>query len=507
MKRWYMIVAAIAIVILVWFLMGLRIDPERRHPERGTIDEIDENLNMIPEINDYVYITVNKDKPLFYTNFTFGVTHTHNHWYNGHPDAVQRAVDILNEVSSMDNHHIMGWGPLNPWQNPNEEMNFDSIRWRDNILERLSGNTWLTLCTAPGWMKCQNPEHIEFPADCCIAADWEMNQSPIPEHYNAFAELAKALVYEFEISTVQVWNELKGFWHDDTKYPNRPWSWWDYEEYTIFYNIVYDAIRSTTRDINIGGFYLILEGDGTYEAFGDRGSHSYTTMQISDIWPQPERQIQAVKYFLEHANGMDYFLIDRGLVNYHRNSDPTSEQLFQLTSNFSISMQEVLSLLKDSDFAHVPIVWSEFYGDSEILRDNALKNRKEETDEEIWDYIRRQVGALYASIYYHMIIGAKGHDTNALLWLEFEQNIPHVLFTNTDTATGGQPTPHFFALRDLLKYFPKGTMLYEVEVSSPILEVLASDSNIFIINKSTEYVNIIINGSTYKIEPYEVRVI
>ena len=482
--------------------------------------------------NPLVTITADRNNPLFEANFTFGVTHTHNHWYRGHPDAVQRAVDVLNKVSTIDNHHIMGWGPINPWPDPNGPMNFNSLRSRDPILERLSGNVWLTLCTAPGWMKCRNTAHFDpvnplpWPAPCCVAADWQMEWEPRPEHYDAFAELVVAIVYEFpEVTTFQVWNELKGFWHNSTKYPDRPYGWWDYIEYTIFYNIVYDAMRATSRgnELRIGGLYIILEGEGTYEAFGWTGAHSYTTLR-PDIghWPHPQRQVNAIKYFLENARGMDYFLIDRGLVNFHRTSDPASAELLRLTTNYRVSMEEVVYLLNDSRFAHVPIMWSEFYGDSEILRDNAFRNRNGRTDAELWDYIRGQVGALYASIYYNMIMGAMGHNTQALLWMEPElgiHGIPHVLFTDTNSSIGGMPTPHFYSLYRLLKHFPMGTMLFPVEVDSNYkeyfapffglqhsIEVLASGDVYYVINKTGIDVDLFINGAYFTLEAYDVRV-
>ena len=52
MKKWYMIVVAIAIVILVWVLMSLRIDTtEYDYTEYYTIGgEYDENNRMYPKL-------------------------------------------------------------------------------------------------------------------------------------------------------------------------------------------------------------------------------------------------------------------------------------------------------------------------------------------------------------------------------------------------------------------------------------------------------------------------
>jgi hypothetical protein len=73
-------------------------------------------------------------------------------------------------------------------------------------------------------------------------------------------------------------------------------------------------------------------------------------------------------------------------------------------------------------------------------------------------------------------------------------------------------------MKKLLDNFPKGTMLYSVEISLPDfptlnkseigdrVEVLVSSRIVYMINKTNTNLNVSLNGITYALSPYAVEV-
>ena len=412
-------------------------------------------------------VTADRSKKLFEANFNFGITHTHYMWEQGYFDSVKNATDLISSVSAVNNQHIMGWGAGNPWPSKDGPINFSSIDSRISLFKKLGGDMWLTFCQAPGWMKG--------------AGDWEMEKSVLDEHIGDFAYMCAEIAKHFpEVTTFQVWNEFKGYWSSAKNE-------WDYERYTKMYNEVYKAVKAVRPDAKIGGFYIVLEGDGTRAEFGIQGTHDYT--------PLNEFQRRAIKYWCENAEGADYILVDRGIIDYHNsNFKPTAEQAIILTKYYQKVTKEIAELTE------LPIVYSEYYGS---ISDQPVNGAF--------------TGAQYASVCYNMIMGAGGRDTTALLWMEAENNIKHALFTDTAPG-GGKPTPHFNAMKYLTDNFPAGTALYDVQILSDgvtpgkindKLEVLASDKCTYVINKTNEDIYVETDGvinilPAYGVQAYDI---
>ncbi len=430
--------------------------------------------------------TTNRATDLFEANLHWGVTHTHYWWDVQDPDASARAADLLTSVSSINNTHIMGWGAKNPWPSKNAAFDFSDLRHRVDLFDSLGGEKWMTFCTAPGWMKGEgtyvNGGH---------SLDWEMHEAPLPEFEDDFAYLCAQIAKAFpEVTTFQVWNEFKGMWKEGGIV--------DYERYTRLYNKVYTAVKAVRPDAKIGGFYLVVEGDGSI-SLGVNGKHNYE--------PLDSNAKEALRYFLDNAIAVDYLLVDRANVDYHNDGywewqtnlfRPTRDQAMQLTKYFAKATKELAEL------TDLPIVWSEYYG---TYGDN---------NSEFMPINSPYIGAHYASILYNMIKGAGGRDLSALLWIEWDHDlVRHSIFTNTD-AGGGQPTPHYYAMKKLLDNFPMGTMLHDVQISSPdveqnnigdMLEILASDQCAYVINKTSQTINLTLDGTSHEISAYGVEVL
>jgi len=147
-----------------------------------------------------------------------GVTHTRHSLDPHEPDAARhRGVAILGDHGAVwQNHHLMGFGTLNPEPAPGT-YDWESLDRRMRLTDETGGRVTLTLCCAPDWMKGGAPG----------TTDWtRLEDDPLPEHFADFAALAAAAVQRYpQVERVLVWNELKGFYRTDL---NR----WDQEGYT-----------------------------------------------------------------------------------------------------------------------------------------------------------------------------------------------------------------------------------------------------------------------------------
>jgi len=454
------------------FVIG--ISPESEKIKGDAAVTITQNANPVAAL-----------PPLFQSNLIWGITYTHYHWdTSGNTIARERARNLLRDVSSIYNVHIMGWGSGNPWPVKTGPYYFNDIRSRVNTTITLGGEPWITFCTAPGWMKG--------------TGDWNMDAAPLPEFEDDFAVLCAAIAAEFpEVKVFQVWNEFKGMWSGSNI---------DHVRYTRLYNKVYNAVKAVRPDAIIGGFYHVMEGDGSRETFGALVSNNRHTSV-----PVISQEITAINYFLDNADGFDLFLVDRANVDYHNDNyfpgssgtfRPTRDQAMQLTKYFQKATKDIAELTSK------PIVWSEYYGTFGDGTNNG-------NGAEFLPINSQYIAAHYASIIYNMIMGAGGRDLYALLWLEAENDIRHALFTDVGNSNGGQVTPHYHAMKKLVDNFPKGTMLYTADLSIQGVEdnlvhdrteALVSNKVALVINKTNTNISVTLNDEIYQLSPYAVEV-
>ena len=216
-----------------------------------------------------------------------GVTHTRKSLDPHHPDGARdRGLAILEDGAVWQNHHLMGFGTLNPQPAPGE-YDWESLDRRMRLTEDTGARTVLTLCCAPDWMKGGAPG----------ATDWSrLEDDPLPAHFADFAALAAAAVQRYpQVERVLVWNELKGFYRSDL---NR----WDQEGYTALYNEVYRAVKAARPDVKVGGPYVVLSSldAGRPNASDLRGP-----------WGAIDsRALAVVDHWLAHKAGADFVAVD-----------------------------------------------------------------------------------------------------------------------------------------------------------------------------------------------------
>lgn len=418
---------------------------------------VDPSSSDDPKTDDAIQVTVNPAKTIFTSGLKLGATHTHYYWEKGASAAVKNAKEIFESFSVMNNQHIMGWGADNPWPAKDQPMNFSSLDYRMALMESLGEESMITFCQAPGWMKGED--------------DWSMEADVLDEYIADFAKLCAAIAQRYpEVKYFQVWNEFKGYWSSKN---NR----WDHERYTEMYNQVYTEVKKVRPDAKVGGFYMVICGDGSKDLFGVNGTHTQT--------PLDKAQKTAINYWLENKAGADFICIDKGIRDYHNDKfTPTSEQSIQLTSTYEKVFRDVTEL------TDLPVVLSEYYGHT-LLKDG-------EPD-------RTLDAAQYAGIYRNMLIGSGGRDITALLWVEKYNSTSGSLFTDTDISEGGIATKHAEVMQNISRYFAEGKTIVEASADSDEVIVMASSEKIMLVNAVSSTLKIQVNnGNTIELSPFEV---
>jgi hypothetical protein len=206
--------------------------------------------NGIQSQNVSVNINIDFSEKLLSSSYLAGVTHTQrsiDSW--GNSAAIKNAKLLLDSVTHYQNQHIMGWGTLNPWPdstitNPGN-WNWSSLDGRMKLIRETNGVPVITLCGAPTWM--HNPSMNG-------QTDWNaLEKAPTKDHYDDFAHLCAEVARRYpDVIHFQVWNEFKGFYNSSK---NR----WDYENFTVMYNMVYDSLKAVNPEILVGGPYVVMD--------------------------------------------------------------------------------------------------------------------------------------------------------------------------------------------------------------------------------------------------------
>jgi hypothetical protein len=273
--------------------------------------------------------------------------------------------------------------------------------------------------------------------------DWNMEERVADEHVQDFADLCRAVALRYPDV------EYFQIWNEFKGYWTKGGR--DVEGFTVLYNAVYDAVQAARPDAKIGGPYLSMGGR----------SLSANDRQVMNYWRQ-------------HGRGSDFLTFDGWLEGWPPGGK-TEDWMMGRTRFFGDLVKEFQTMTER------PVWISEFYG-------GRSKNP-------------RFTAANHASCYYHALrSGAR----LALLWdgVGLGQ-----LFTGTQTADGGQPTPHYSVVRAFNRHFGPGTQLYQTKSSSDDIEVLASRAKIMLINKRPKPVTVRPEGKEVSLDGYGVRVL
>ncbi|MDN5916225.1 MAG: hypothetical protein L0I76_14165 [Pseudonocardia sp.] len=368
-----------------------------------------------------------------------GVTHTQNSLDATEPtEARERGKQILTgSGEEYQNHHLMGFGTLNPEPSPGE-YDWSSLDRRMELTKETDGKPMMTLCCAPDWMKGGEPGDT----------DWsKLEKAPDPEHYGDYAELAAEAVKRYpQVDRVMVWNEFKGFYNQDE---NR----WDYEGYTTFYNEVYKAVKAARPDIKVGGPYVVTNSvpPGSSDA-----------SDVTGVWGAlDERPLDALDYWLKNNVGADFITVD---------GSTTNKGVQDAISPVDVGAQK-FAVVNDwiKQRSDLPIWWAEFYANVPAGAEAG------------YDSQASAVSTL-AAISAMARSGAGG----ALLWgPEGSSDLDYSsLWTPATESDGGQPTPLTEAWKWLVPRLQEGNVEFGRAQGSPLSAFRDADGNVLMVNLS-----------------------
>jgi hypothetical protein len=326
-----------------------------------------------------------------------GVTHTRQSLDDTEPaEARDRGKQILaGQGDEYQNHHLMGFGTLNPEPAPGQ-YDWSSLDRRMQLTKDTGGKAMMTLCCAPDWMKGGQPGQT----------DWSrLEEAPTPDHYGDYATLAAEAVKRYpQVDRVMVWNEFKGFFDDGQ---NR----WSYENYTNFYNQVYTAVKAARPDVKVGGPYVVMDSVAQGSPFASDVSGPWGTLD--------RRPLDVLDYWLKNKAGADFAVVDGSTTN--KGVQDAVSPVDVGAQKFGVVQDWISKRAPD-----LPVWWAEFYA-------NVPADAKAGYDT---DASAVSTLAVIASM-------ARSGAGGALLWgPEGDPGLDYSsLWSPASEADGGQPTP------------------------------------------------------------------
>jgi hypothetical protein len=403
------------------------------------------------------------------SRFHSGVTLTQDTFDAGDAGAVAAGQTLMTRSSDILNVHLMGFGPGDPEPAP-DTYAWDSLDLRMNVHMAGARFVSLTACCAPGWMK-NAPDFGVSPTGTNY-----VEVAPLAQYYSDYADLVVQAVQRYpQINTLQVWNEMKGFW-DATE--NR----WNYEGYTQLYNLIWNRVKAVRPDIAIGGPYVVVGSNG--------GSKTYNSA-VGGVWGTfDQRDLDVVKYWLKNKAGADFIAVDG------KNTNRDGVELvdpYARTSKFA-DFGSWLRSLDNAVYpgaATLPLRWSEWYAPSGSTTDSAV----------------RKNSVMATALMSIVRSGASA----ALLWGpegDAAGNYhPLALFTDTRTSSGGAPTAFAATQQAITDHFGAGTQLVSALSSTSDVKVLASPSTTMLVNTTGADLAVEVNGTPLSLSAYQVAVI
>ncbi len=382
----------------------------------------------------------------------WGFTHTQFSADHGAEPAVSAVADALRAQPLVQVQAIMGWGAENPEPAPGE-YDFDSLDSRMEFIRRSGGIPVITLCCAPDWMKGGRAGDT----------DWsEIETAPRPEHYSDFAELSAEVALRYpDVRHFIVWNELKGFFDDDTKR-------WDAAAYTALYNEVHAALKAVRSDILVGGPYMGMATTPPAET-------DHASAVRGDWGAVDQRSLDVVEHWLRHNRGADFVVVD----GHATTAGGAPDEFAALDKLAAVS-----SWVRER--TGLPLWWAEWYVGP---------------DQDDWSAERRI--ALRTAALVEM--ARSGVDT-ALYWnpTPRDAGCATCLWTDTENADGGVPLPFLTILQKFAYAFPEGTRFDEVP-EPPGVRILAQEHRMVAVNTGAERVAFEIDDRPVDLGPYETR--
>jgi hypothetical protein len=297
----------------------------------------------------------------------------------------------------------------------------------------------------------------------------------------------------YNVRYFQVWNEMKGYYnpatdtYDFSLNAGDPHGSNAKHGYTYMYNLVYERLIQVARslgipteEVKVGGPYAVID---TW-AMKNQGKLS-KFMTPYGIYDQ--RPLDILLYWLKYKAGAGFITID----GINRNRDQDFIDPFTAAEKFADMTKWIRSLDNQSypGVAMLPIWWGEWY----------VKAYAQQADDQVNNAVKTHA----------LIKFVKAGGAVTLSWGGIgEDTTDSGIWTKTSDTNGGQPRPWYYSYKAFGDHFSPGTQLYKTTVSSPsLVEVLASSTDLMLVNKSAQPLLIKSNGQNFELAPYGVRVL
>lgn len=422
------------------------------------------------------------------SQFHFGVTYEQNNintWEN--PASVAQAEGHLAALSAADpefrqNQHVMGFGS---GEVQAADGSYTWTEWNrrvgrpgnvEGLMERTGGVKVMTAALSPEHMRVAVAP-ADYPLDRVSAyspSSWYEHKVDPAKLDDYAAHIVTMLTRYSDVEYVQVWNELKGYY-------NATLNRWDYEEYTAFYNAVYDAVKAFNPAIQVGGPYPVVE-------YGTSGLSHPSTL-TGPMGTVDKRTLDVIEYWLANANGFDFIAVDG-----HSWARWPAYGYALNQFDDAVYFEVINEWIKDRA-PGVPIWWSEWY----TLKDPY--NTSTGTPKQ--NSLQHQAAVVMNGVF---ALARSGTET-ALLW-EPEANgftAPgrHALWSSH--ASGRVKTPLYDAILAFVQAFPAGSPMHEVTLSDPsMMSAYASDTHVMVINRTTGTIDFTAGGADRSLGAYEI---
>jgi len=405
-------------------------------------------------------VAVHPDQPLGPMRLKLGVSLVMDSAGDtGQPQARRRAVALLANLHGYADIWIMSMHAPNP-EPASGRFDFSYLDKRMALVRETGSTPVITLCCAPDWMKGAAPG----------TTDWTRQaEPPRPEHYADFAELARRIALRYpQVKHYLVWSEIRGFW-------NPAQHRWDGEGYTAFYNKVYDALKSVSPEIKVGGPYVpigkLLAAQA--EASPIRGPYGAVMGGTLDV----------VDYWLRNKHGADFIAVD-GTV---RDRDGIPGDLFASEAFYADASRWIRSR------SNLPLWWAEWYAAPETpgTYTGTLPH-----DEQ-------------AALLAQSLIALAPNADVALRWTpegdasKAYEGDQESLWSDTRESDGGKPFPAYDVLDNFERCFPLGAMLRGEREESAYVGVLAAPGCIMLVNKTASDLGVALQGQRIVLHRYE----
>jgi hypothetical protein len=435
----------------------------------------------------------------FSTGFTNADTGLYYPWGSNDQAAVSRATGLVHDGLALVNTQIMAWGTDDPWPDPSQPgpANWDELDAKVRLAVDAGTIPVLTLCEAPWWMKGQlnadgsttlltaGQEWDDIAYSSRVLddrmGDWLTLVQRVAERY---------LVAPYQVRHFQVWNELKGYYNpatndwDRTTSAGSPGGPNARHGYTYLYNQTYARLKNTAQALGIdpasvavGGPYVVLD---TWSSAGQESNPSGWTTAYGNF---DQRSLDVVTYWLAHKTGAEFITLDAG----NTNSDGV-----EITDAFTAAgkFADIAGWVRGLDpttypgAGTLPIWFAEWYADP---------------------YSGTSAGYDAAVKAYSAVRFLKAGGAALLEWNGSGLGGADAgLWTATDQAGGGQPTPWYAACQALHQAFPPGTALLTATSSAGSVEALASPATTLLINKTAGPLSVSVNGTAVTLAGYQI---